>query len=110
MDSKSYNVLYDIEDVGDLSETEKNDYCVVMEAGLNSYEGVQNRQDACIRINVLYNQNMWASVNYDALELIEEMKKSGLLDEFEIPRKSSKKNKETKAFIKKMIEKMHYNK
>lgn len=110
IDSKSYHVLYDIEDVGDLSETEKNDYCDVMEAGLNSYEGVQNRQDACIRINVLYNQNMWASVNYDALELIEEMKKSGLLDEFEIPRKSSKKNKEAKAFIKKMIEKMHYNK
>lgn len=109
IDTKSYSVLYDIEDVADLSETEKNDYCVVMEAGLNSYEGVQNRQDACIRINVLYNQNMWVSTNYDALELIEEMKRIGLLDEFEIPQKPSKKNKEAKAFIKKMIEETHYD-
>lgn len=88
---KEFNVLYDIEDVNNLSDTERLNCCVVMEAGFNSYEGVQNRQDACIRINVLYNQNMWMTPNYVALDQIEEMKRLGLLDEFEIPLKPSKK-------------------
>lgn len=109
IDAKSYSILYDIEDVGNLSEVEKYDYCVVMEAGLNSYEGVQNRQDACIRINVLYNQNIWVSTNYVALEQIEELKRIGLLDEFEIPKTPNKKNKEAWAYIEKMIEELHFN-
>ena len=100
--SKTYNVLYDIEDVDNLSDTERLNYCVVMEAGLNSYEGVQNRQDACIRINVLCNQNMWTTPNYVALDRIEEMKRLGLLDEFEIPLKPSKKNKKAWEFIRNM--------
>ena len=38
------------------------DYGVIMECGLNFYEGLQNRQDACIRINVLFDKNIWCSL------------------------------------------------
>lgn len=109
VNAKSYNILYDIEEVGNLSEAERSDYCVVMEAGLTSYEGVQSRQDACIRMNVLYNLNIWVSTNYGVLERIEEMKRIGLLDEFEIPKTPSKKNKEAWKFIKEMVKEMRFN-
>ena len=109
IDAKSYSILYDIEDVGNLSEAERSDYCVVMEAGLTSYEGVQSRQDACIRMNVLYNLNIWVSTNYGVLERIEEMKRIGLLDEFEIPKTPSKKNKEAWKFIEEMVKEMRFN-
>ena len=63
-------VFYDTEDIKKISN--KDDYAVILNAGLTIREGVQEMQDGCIKINVLANQNMWATPNMD---VINEMKK-----------------------------------
>lgn len=51
---KAFN---DIEDINQIENT--NEYAVLIDNGINLYEGMQNRQDACIKINLLYNLNIW---------------------------------------------------
>lgn len=101
--SKTYQVLHDIDDIKYISENDLNQYCVVMECGLNIYEGVQNRQDGCIRINVMYNQNIWVATNFEAVARVQKMKELGLLNEYEIPQHIDENNEEAMAFIEQMI-------
>lgn len=56
---KVYEVYHDTEDNIDKPPIE---YGVVLEEGLNIYEGLQNRQDWCIKCNVLFDLNMWCSL------------------------------------------------
>ena len=101
--SKTYQVLHDIDDIKYISENDLSQYCVVMECGLNTYEGVQNRQDGCIRINVMYNQNIWVATNYEAVARVQKMKELGLLNEYEIPQYIDESNEEALAFIEQML-------
>ena len=101
--SKTYQVLQDIDDIKYISENDLNQYCVVMECGLNIYEGIQNRQDGCIRINVMYNQNIWVATNFEAVARVQKMKELGLLNEYEIPQHIDENNEEAMAFIEQMI-------
>lgn len=57
---KSFKVYDDTEDK---IEGTPNDYAVIVEDGLNYYEGLQNRQDWCIKTNKLFGQNMWVTYN-----------------------------------------------
>ena len=50
----------DVEDIKTINNP--GHYGVIMECGLNAYEGLQNRQDACIRMNVLFGENCWCSL------------------------------------------------
>lgn len=59
--TKEYKVFNDMEDINSIKDT--NEYAVLMENGINLYEGLQNRQDACIRINVLHDLNIWCKAN-----------------------------------------------
>lgn len=77
--------LQSIDDIKIMSDQQKQRYAVIMENGINSYEGLQNRQDSCIKINVLFNSNMWCEANMNIFKQIEELKKIGFLDIFEIP-------------------------
>lgn len=77
--------LQSIDDIKIMSDQEKQRYGVIMENGINSYEGLQNRQDACIKINALFDLNMWCEANINIFKQIEELKKIGFLDVFEIP-------------------------
>ena len=70
---------------------------------MNTYEGVQNRQDGCIRINVMYNQNIWVTTNYEAVARVQKMKDLGLLNEYEIPQYIDENNREAMAFIEQII-------
>ncbi|MCI6524631.1 MAG: hypothetical protein PUG97_02470 [bacterium] len=63
-------VFNDTEDIKKINNPD--DYAVIMKSGLTVREGIQEMQDACVRINVLTNQNMWAEPN---MKVIEEMKK-----------------------------------
>lgn len=47
-------------------------------------EGVQERQDACVRINALYGENMWCSVNEKKMKKLQGFTELGGFDEFEI--------------------------
>lgn len=54
--SKDFKVFNDTEDIRSI--TDLNDYAVLLENGINLKEVLQNRQDACIKIIVLFNQNI----------------------------------------------------
>ena len=77
--------LQSIDDIRIMSEQEKQRYAVLMENGINSYEGLQNRQDSCIKINALYNLNTWFHMDTESFNKIEKLKDIGFLDIFEIP-------------------------
>lgn len=77
--------LQSVDDIKIMSDQEKQKYAVIMENGINSYEGLQNRQDSCIKINALFHLNMWCEANINIFKQIEELKKIGFLDVFEIP-------------------------
>lgn len=89
--------LYDTDTIKDMTEEQKKEYCVIFENGLNSYEGVQERQDSCIKVNLLDNQNMWATPNQKAFERIKKLRDAGLVDQYEVPvieKLSDDKNRE----------------
>lgn len=58
--SKDFKVFNDTEDIRSI--TGLNDYAVLLDNGINLKECLQNRQDACIKINVLFNQNIWVTL------------------------------------------------
>ena len=83
--TKNYSVFQDTEDLRDIPNECINQYAVVMDDGLCFNEGVQTRQDACIRINVLHGQNVWCSLDQKEFETIKELIRLGCFDEYGIP-------------------------
>ena len=81
----SKKVFYDTEDIRKISESERSDYAVIFENGINQYEALQNRQDSCILVNVLFGQNMWCSVNSENFGMIEKWTRLGLIDKYGRP-------------------------
>ena len=77
--------LQSIDDIKIMSEKDKQRYAVIIENGINSYEGLQNRQDSCIKTNYLFGFNKWCEANINMFKQIEELKRIGFLDVFEIP-------------------------
>lgn len=57
---KKYKSFNDIEDIKTINNP--GDYGVIMRCGLNFYEGLQERQDGCIKINVLFDLDTWCSI------------------------------------------------
>lgn len=76
--------LYDIDDLKGLTDEERKQYCVTVDNGLTLEEGLQNRQDACIKVNVLFNENMWASPNKESWDYVIQARKDGYFNEFGI--------------------------
>ena len=77
-------ILYDIDDLKSLSDAEREEYCVTVDDGLTMEEGLQNRQDMCIKANVLFDQNMWASPNEDAWNDYIKAREKGFFNKFGI--------------------------
>jgi len=98
-------ILDSVDDIRELSEEEKNRQAVMIENGLNSKEGLQNRQDSCIKINVLFNQNVWATPNENSLRIIESLQTLGFLDEFELVNWKAMENEENRRKILEIMEK-----
>lgn len=67
--SKELKVFNDTEDIRTI--TNINEHAVLIDNGINLKEGLQNRQDSCIKNNVLYKQNIWVKTNSTA-ELYQE--------------------------------------
>lgn len=57
---------------------------MIVDDGLTFEEGLQNRQDMCIKVNVLYDENMWASPNEKAWFDTLQARKDGFFDKFGI--------------------------
>jgi len=56
----NYKVFNDTEEIKNVAN--KNEYAVIIENGLTLKEGLQNRQDFCIKINVLHNLKTWCTI------------------------------------------------
>lgn len=76
-------IFYDTEDLKE--NREKDKYAVIMKDGINIYEGIQERQDACIKLNVLNNTNIWVQFNSKSKKKIEKLIKAGLVNKYGIP-------------------------
>ena len=87
-------VFHDTEDIRDIPEEQRDQYAVVLENGINMFEGLQERQDACIRINVLFDQNIWCSITDKNVERLIRFTELGLLNIFSIPTLPDPDNKD----------------
>lgn len=77
-------VFHDTEEINRIPQSEQNKYAVILEDGLNSYEGLQNRQDFCIKMNVLFGGDAWSTPNMEVINYIEKLKKLGYLNVVEL--------------------------
>lgn len=80
--AKAFPILNDTLELRTLSEEAQKNYAVVINNGINMYEGVQERQDSCIKINLLYNQNVWCNIEKSKLKQYTELVKLGAIDEY----------------------------
>lgn len=77
--------LSSVDDLSSMTEEEKQRLAIILENGINIYEGVQNRQDFCIQYNITFNGNLWVIPSANAFKMTEELTEAGFLDVFEIP-------------------------
>lgn len=79
------NIFSDIEDIKYIPENMKHEYAVIVENGINVFEGIQNRQYACIKMNVLHTLNCWCKFNKKNIEKWINLKQEGFIDDFDKP-------------------------
>ena len=77
-------VFNDTEEIKTIIDSERKDYAVLLKNGINFYEGIQERQDACIRVNVLFGTNEWCVYTH-VLKIIERLREKGLINEYDMP-------------------------
>lgn len=94
-------VVYDIDDIRNIENP--SEYCTVCEAGINQFEGLQNRQDFCIISNVLNNTDMWCSPNDTNYLKIQKLKENGFIDEFEVMHPERLKDPIIRARVEKIL-------
>lgn len=82
--NEQFEIFHDTEDIRDISSSEVKNYATLCENGINSYEGLQNRQDFCIRTNVLHNHNMWTSLNFRVQSIIDKCRELGIIDKYDV--------------------------
>lgn len=82
---RTFQILHDTEDIRSIDEADIKNYATLIENGINNYEGLQNRQDSCIRTNVLFGLDMWCTINRDVVEELEELRKIGVIDKYNVP-------------------------
>lgn len=80
----SRKVFNDTEEIKQIKDADRKDYAVLFNNGINFYEGIQERQDGCIRANVLFGSNEWC-VYTDVLKAIEKLREKGLINEYDMP-------------------------
>lgn len=78
-------VFSDTEDIKYIPEERRKEYAVIMKNGINFFEGIQERQDGCININVLYQLNCWCEFEEKSINKWINLKKNGFIDKFDIP-------------------------
>lgn len=82
--SESLEIFHDTEDKRNIRSSETKKFATLCEDGINTYEGLQNRQDFCIRTNVLQNQNMWSTLNLEVLSKIDKCRELGIIDKYNV--------------------------
>ena len=81
---KEYKSFNDVNQIKSIPKENLNQYGVLITDGLTNSEGLQNRQDFCIKINVLYGTDGWCTPNYEILDLLKKLEGIGFVDEYGI--------------------------
>lgn len=68
-----------------LSKEEQQKFGVILEDGLNYFEGLQNRQDYCILINYIHGLESWSEFNSEYYQYYKKYRNS-VFDAFDRPR------------------------
>ncbi len=97
---KPRRVVYDLKELRGLSEEEKQELAVLVEAGLNFYEAQQNLEDFYILINCIHNKNLWTFDVENRVQVYKELKYSGIIDQYDRP-------KYLKVFTKEAVDKAY---
>ncbi len=74
--------IYDGRETKFIGDDSKGDYVSVVENGINILEGIQNRQDFCITINMLYNLDLWMPFEEKKMQLYNSLRQNEILDEY----------------------------
>ena len=93
-------VVYDLKELRGLSEEEKQELAVLVEAGLNFYESQQNLEDFYILINCIHNKNLWTFDVDNRVQVYKELKHSGIIDQYD-------RLKYLKVFTKEAVDKAY---
>ena len=101
-DGISRKLFNDTEEYKNLEAEEIHNYAVEVKDGINLYEGIQERQDALIKLNLLFSGNIWIRFNENNKNIIEQLVKNGLINEYGMPLPISKMNKEKFELFKKI--------
>ncbi len=102
-------VLQSVDDIPEMSDAEKQRQAIIVENGLNSYEGLQNRQDFCIKLNLLFGYNAWTTPNWETFKMIQELKAIGFYDQFEIVHLEKVQDEESQKKLQSIMEKYKCN-
>lgn len=81
------DVVYDIKELRGLSRERKKELGAIVEAGLNFFEFQQNLQDFYILINNIHDLDYWTFNVNNRVNAYLELKKSGIIDNFDRPKK-----------------------
>ena len=95
-------VFNDTEEIKTITDDERKDYAVLFKNGINFYEGIQERQDSCIKANVLFGLDVWC-VYTDVLKVIEKLREKGLINEYDMPISYTKWDKQKASEFMKII-------
>ncbi len=84
VNGRTFKILNDTEELRRLTKEQKKEYCVIIKDGICFNEGIQEMQDACIKINALYDEKMWVSMNKKEMGKLIELTKLGCFDDYGI--------------------------
>lgn len=91
-------VFSDTEDIRGISEDMKNDYATIIRMGICMEESLQRLQDDCIKTNVLFDTNMWVTMDFEKWK---KLRSAGIMSEFDIP-VMPKDGKEMMEYLKRL--------
>lgn len=78
----SFKLLQDVDELNNLTDEEKKNYGVIFENGLTFEESLQLQQEACIKINILFDENIWCSPNQKVWKECIDLREHGFFDKF----------------------------
>ena len=78
----SVPIFDDVEGDKFLKEEESANLSVVFKAGINFLEGLQERQDTAIKLNLSNDLDMWSRMNQKVYNFCLELQKNGFMDEY----------------------------
>lgn len=77
-------ILWDIDDLKLLTDDERKNCGLILKDGLTLEERLHNLQDFCISFNILFNKDIWCSLNKKLFDECISLRDKGFFNEFNI--------------------------